>query len=108
MLLELERLLARAIGAASRRFGKGGGTTLPGKVLWKAHPGAIDRLASELPEGAVLVSATNGKTTTAAMAAEVLRSRHRLAHNPPGANPVSGVASTLLSQPGAQVGPLAG
>ncbi len=51
----------------------GGGTTLPGKLLSKLDPGAIDRLAARLPEGAALVSATNGKTTTAAMAAEILR-----------------------------------
>ena len=104
MLLEIERLLARGIGSASRLLGAGGGTTLPGKVLWKAHPGAIDRLASELPQGTVLVSATNGKTTTAAMAAAILRSRHRLAHNASGANLVSGIASALLASPGAELG----
>jgi len=104
VVLELERLLARAIGAASRRFGTGGGTTLPGKVLWKAHPGAIDRLARSLPQGAVVLSATNGKTTTAAMAAQILRPRLRLAHNASGANLVSGVASTLLAAPEAELG----
>jgi lipid II isoglutaminyl synthase (glutamine-hydrolysing) len=104
VLLEIERLLARGIGSASRLLGAGGGTTLPGKVLWKAHPGAIDRLASELPQGTVLVSATNGKTTTAAMAAAILRSRHRLAHNASGANLVSGIASALLASPGAELG----
>src|SRR2546421_5893467 len=104
MLLELERLLARAIGAASRRFGKGGGTTLPGKVLWKAHPGAIDQLARRLPQGTVLVSATNGKTTTTAMAAQILRPRFRLAHNASGANLVSGVASALLAAADAELG----
>jgi lipid II isoglutaminyl synthase (glutamine-hydrolysing) len=104
VLLWVERLLARAIAAVSRLLGRGGGTTLPGKVLWKAHPGAIDRLARSLPEGTVLLSATNGKTTTAAMAARILRSRHRLAHNASGANLVSGVASTLLASPGAELG----
>ncbi len=104
MLLRLERLLAGAIGTASRLLGRGGGTTLPGKVLWKAHPGAVDRLARLLPEGAVLVSATNGKTTTAAMTAQILRRRFRLAHNASGANLVSGVASTLLASPGAELG----
>jgi len=104
VLLELERLLARGIGATSRLFGAGGGTTLPGKVLWKAHPSAIDRLARELPYGAVLVSATNGKTTTAAMTATILHTRLRLAHNASGANLVSGIASTLLASPGAELG----
>jgi UDP-N-acetylmuramyl tripeptide synthase len=50
------------------------------------------------------VSATNGKTTTAAMAASILGARIRLAHNNSGANLVSGVASTLLAARGAQLG----
>ena len=104
MLLRIERSLAGVIGWASRLLGRGGGTTLPGKVLWKAHPGAIDRLGRQLPEGAVLVSATNGKTTTAAMTAQILRTRVRLAHNGSGANLVSGVASALLAAPGAELG----
>jgi lipid II isoglutaminyl synthase (glutamine-hydrolysing) len=104
VILRLELLVARAVVAASRRLGTGGGTTLPGKLLWKAHPGAVDRLAARLPQGSVLVSATNGKTTTAAMVAEILRPRLRLAHNASGANLVSGVASTLLASIGAELG----
>ena len=96
--------MARVIGSASRLLGAGGGTTLPGKVLWKAHPGAIDRLARRLPQGTVLVSATNGKTTTTAMAAQILRPRFRLAHNASGANLVSGVASALLAAADAELG----
>ena len=52
----------------------------------------------------MLVSATNGKTTTAAMVAEILSPQHRLAHNRAGANLLSGVASTLLSSPEADLG----
>jgi len=77
---------------------------LPGKLLWKLDPGAIDRLAARLPLGSALVSATNGKTTTAAMAASILGPRIRLAHNNSGANLVSGVASTLLAARGAELG----
>jgi lipid II isoglutaminyl synthase (glutamine-hydrolysing) len=64
----------------------------------------VDRLAARLPAGAVAISATNGKTTTAAMAAEILRPRFRLAHNRSGANLLSGVASTLLGARGAELG----
>ena len=73
-------------------------------MLWKLDPGAVDRLAARLPLGSALISATNGKTTTAAMAAEILRGRIPLAHNSSGANLVSGVASTLLDARGAQLG----
>ncbi len=95
---------AWAAGALSRLLGAGAGTTVPGKLLWKLDPRAIDRLAARLPQGSALVSATNGKTTTTAMAAEVLGSRYRLAHNAAGANLVSGVASTLLAARGAELG----
>src|SRR4051794_10555222 len=104
MPLAAEIAAARAVATLSRVAGAGGGTTVPGKLLSKLDPGAIDRLAARLPAGAVVVSATNGKTTTAAMAAEILRPRFRLAHNRAGANLVSGVASTLLASNGAELG----
>jgi UDP-N-acetylmuramyl tripeptide synthase len=102
--LAAEAAAARAVAALSRVAGRGGGTTLPGKLLWKLDPGAIDLLARRLPQGSVLVSATNGKTTTTAMVAEILRPHVRVAHNSSGANLVSGVASTLLRADGAELG----
>src|SRR5438874_4759306 len=102
--LAAEIVAARAAGRLSRLAGSGGGTTIPGKLRWKLDPGAVDRLAARLPGGSLLVSATNGKTTTTAMAAEILRPRTRLAHNHAGANLVSGVASALLNADGAELG----
>jgi UDP-N-acetylmuramyl tripeptide synthase len=102
--LGLEIAAARGVAALSRRLGAGGGTTIPGKLLAELDRGAIDRLAARLTNGTAVVSATNGKTTTTAMAAEILRSRHRLAHNAAGANLVSGVASALLSAGDARLG----
>ncbi|HWE81915.1 MAG TPA: MurT ligase domain-containing protein [Gaiellaceae bacterium] len=102
MLLALEVAAARSVGALSRLAGRGGGTTLPGKLLSTVDPRAVDRLAARLPRGSVLVSATNGKTTTAAMVAEILRGS--LAYNHSGANLLSGVASTLLSSRNAELG----
>ena len=102
--LAAEIALARTAGRLSRLAGAGGGTTVPGKLLWRVDPGAVDRLAARLPLGSAVISATNGKTTTAAMAAEILRQRIHLAHNSSGANLVSGVASTLLDARGAELG----
>ena len=102
--LALEIGLARAAAGLSRLAGAGGGTTLPGKLLWKLDPGAVDRLAARLPQGSALVSATNGKTTTAAMAARILEPSVRLAHNRAGANLVSGVASALVAARDAELG----
>ncbi len=95
--LDAKIAAARAIGELARRAGRGGGTSLPGKVLTRLDPQAIARLAARLPAGSAVVSATNGKTTTAAMAASVLERAHiALVHNRAGANMAGGVASTLL------------
>ncbi len=102
--LSAEILLARAAARLSRLAGAGGGTTVPGKLLWKLDPGAVDRLGKRLPAGSALISATNGKTTTSAMTARILGPSFRLAHNHSGANLVSGVASALLASPDAQLG----
>ncbi len=102
--LTLEIAAARGVAALSRRLGAGGGTTIPGRLLAEVDRGAVDRLAARLANGTAVVSATNGKTTTTSMAAEILRPRYRLAHNAAGANLVSGVASALLSAGDADLG----
>jgi UDP-N-acetylmuramyl tripeptide synthase len=102
--LQLEIALARAAGRVSRLAGRGGGTTLPGKILATLDPAALGTLAARLPRGSALVSATNGKTTTAAIVSEILGGRVPLAHNRAGANLVSGVASALLAAPDAELG----
>ena len=97
-LLRVKLATARAVGGLARRAGRGGGTSLPGKVLMALEPEAIAELAGRLPQGSVVVSATNGKTTTTAMIASVLeRAGVSLVHNRAGANMAGGVASTLLA-----------
>jgi UDP-N-acetylmuramyl tripeptide synthase len=89
--------LARGVGAVSRLRG-GGGTSAPGKLLMRLEPNAIGELGARLRQGSVLVSATNGKTTTATMVAAVLEgSGTRLVHNRAGANMAGGIATTLLA-----------
>jgi UDP-N-acetylmuramyl tripeptide synthase len=90
-------LAARATGLLLRRAGRGG-TSLPGKVLTRVEPHAIGRLAARLERGSVVVSATNGKTTTAAMVASILRrTGASLVHNHAGANMAGGVAAALAA-----------
>ena len=89
-------LAAKAAGALARRAGRGG-TSLPGKLLLRLEPAAVGELAGRLPGGSIAVSATNGKTTSAAMIASVLqRTGTTLVHNRAGANMAGGVASALL------------
>jgi UDP-N-acetylmuramyl tripeptide synthase len=98
-----KRALARTIGAASRRSGRGGGTTLPGRVLLRLEPEAIAILGGRLGGGATVVSATNGKTTSAGMIAAILAAEGRPpVHNRAGSNMTWGVATALLEQRGAE------
>jgi len=90
---------ARLAGAVSRRSGRGG-TSLPGKVLLRLDPHAIASLSRGLGRSGV-ISATNGKTTTAAMVATILeRGGARLVSNRAGANMAGGVAGALLGGEG--------
>lgn len=95
---------AGLVAQAVRSTGRGGGTTLPGRVLLGVAPNAIEHLGSRLREGSALVTATNGKTTTTAMAATILGRGHKLAYNGAGANLASGVASTLAAAESAELG----
>jgi UDP-N-acetylmuramyl tripeptide synthase len=66
-------------------------------VLIALEPEAISELAQRLERGSVVLSATNGKTTTAAITASVLEGAGvSLVHNRAGANMAGGVASTLV------------
>ncbi len=100
-LFGAKRLLARAVGGASRASGRGGGTTLPGRVLLRLDRHAISRLGSRLDRGTTLISATNGKTTTAGMLAALLAAEGRApVHNRAGSNMTWGIATALLEQDG--------
>jgi UDP-N-acetylmuramyl tripeptide synthase len=99
--LRAKLALARAAGALSRRSGRGGGTTLPGRMLLRMAPDALSVLGAGLSAGTTIVSATNGKTTTAGMIAAVLRAAGRVpVHNRAGSNMTWGVATALLEQSG--------
>jgi UDP-N-acetylmuramyl tripeptide synthase len=84
----LVRVLIRAAGR--------GGTTAPGRVLLRLDEHAIAHLGERL-DGAALVSATNGKTTTASMLGTVLeRAGRQVVRNRAGSNMNWGVATALL------------
>jgi UDP-N-acetylmuramyl tripeptide synthase len=89
---------ANAVGRIVRAARRGGGTSLPGKVLTRLEPHAIGLLGGKLAHGSAVISATNGKTTTSAMAASILeRTGETLVHNRAGANMAGGVASALAA-----------
>ncbi len=103
MLFGAKLTAVRAVGAASRASGRGGGTTLPGRILLRMAPEAIARLGKRLDRGSTIVSATNGKTTTAGMIAAALEADGRQpVHNRAGSNMTWGVATALLEQRGSE------
>lgn len=90
--------IGRAVRHASRLLHHGG-SALPGKVVERIDPGFLARTLSSLPYGVVLVSGTNGKTTTTRMVASMLSDMGlRVFTNPTGSNFTRGVVSSLLTQ----------
>ena len=93
-----------ALGRAARRVsrlrgGGSGGTALPGLVVEKLDPGFLARTLGQLPMGVVVVSGTNGKTTTTKMVVQLLREQGlRVLTNRSGSNFVRGVLASLLTE----------
>ena len=87
----------KAARAASRL--RGGGSALPGLVAEKVDPGFLSHALADVPRGIVVVSGTNGKTTTTKMLVAVLRA-HGLGvfTNPTGSNFTRGVISSMLGE----------
>ena len=75
----------------------GGGSSLPGLLALWIDPDYIQGLASKLAR-AVLVTGTNGKTTTSSLLTAILRREgQRVAHNTGGSNLLRGVATALAA-----------
>ena len=95
--LWLAATVARAAGRLSRRLGRGGGTTLPGLLLNRLRPQATAEMARAIPDGVILLSGTNGKTTTARLIRSALdASGAQVVANTAGSNLERGVATALM------------
>jgi len=92
-------LAGRAAAGVSRRFGLGGGTVISGHLVPRIAPKALPSIVRRLAHGSVLVSGTNGKTTTARLISHLLRgSNLRPLHNRAGANLITGLVSAVVEQ----------
>jgi lipid II isoglutaminyl synthase (glutamine-hydrolysing) len=81
--------------AALRLLGRRG-NALPGLVVEKLFPRYLRSAMSRLPEGVVVVTGTNGKTTTTKMVATVLGQRYRVLTNDTGSNFVRGAITATV------------
>ncbi|HEV3231397.1 MAG TPA: MurT ligase domain-containing protein [Candidatus Dormibacteraeota bacterium] len=87
----------RLTAVAIRRLGRGGGTTLPGRVGQRVDRHLLDKLSARLGGGTVLVSGTNGKTTTAGLVRHLLEAAGLpVVGNRAGANLDWGLSSALI------------
>lgn len=78
---------------------RGGGSALPGLVVEKIDRGFIARTLRDLPYGVVVISGTNGKTTTTKIVVELLESAGlKVFTNRTGSNFSRGVAAALLGE----------
>ncbi len=74
------------------------GTTLPGSIALKICPAMVAYLAKQLPQGVIIVTGTNGKTTTSNMLANILvRAGYKLTFNQAGSNLITGITTVFLN-----------
>jgi UDP-N-acetylmuramyl tripeptide synthase len=91
-------VIGKMVRALARRHGSGG-SAFPGKVVDIIDPQFLTRCLAQLPLGVVLVSGTNGKTTTTRIITSILRDMGlKVFTNPTGSNFVRGVVSALIEQ----------
>ena len=87
--------LGKTHPAALRLIGRRG-NALPGLVVEKVFPGYLPRAMARLPQGVVVVTGTNGKTTTTKMVATILGERYRVLTNDTGSNFVRGAITATV------------
>src|ERR1700737_435740 len=92
----------KATGALSRISRLGGGTTLPGDVARAIDPDVLRKLSRDLKEGGIVITGTNGKTTTARLISWLLEGAgHSVVSNRAGANLIFGATAAALERAGA-------
>jgi lipid II isoglutaminyl synthase (glutamine-hydrolysing) len=92
---------AKLARRTSRSLGRGSGSALPGLVALRICPTYITRLTKNFTHGTVVITGTNGKTTTAALLAAIAREHGwNVVHNRAGSNLTRGVAAALVEAAG--------
>ncbi len=91
-------IAGKCAAALSRVLNLGEGLTMPGLVAERIHPTLLGDLAATLPRGSIVVTGTNGKTTTTKLLTEMLaRHGERVLTNGSGSNLRRGIASAFVS-----------
>lgn len=92
----LVTILGKTVQKVTRLYG--GGSALPGLVVEHIDPNFIKQTLANLPLGTVVISGTNGKTTTTKMVVELLEAQGlKVFTNKTGSNFTRGIAAALLA-----------
>jgi lipid II isoglutaminyl synthase (glutamine-hydrolysing) len=97
----MRKLVAIFIGKTiifvNRKLKVGGGSALPGLIALKIDPNLIKKLTKTIPQGNIVITGTNGKTTTAKYLSQILKlSGYKVISNKSGSNLLRGIASSLI------------
>jgi lipid II isoglutaminyl synthase (glutamine-hydrolysing) len=97
MRLLLAIWLGKLIFFLTRTFKVGGGSAAPGLYALKIEPNLVQKLSKQIPQN-IIITGTNGKTTTARMLAHFLEKQNlKVIRNNTGSNLERGIASALIS-----------
>ena len=97
MYIPLTLAITKTAAGLSRTLGRGGGGALPGLIADRLDKQLGRKLAAQIPYGVIIVTGTNGKTTTTKMIASALEaSGERVLTNRSGSNLRRGVLSSLI------------
>ena len=88
-------LLGKTIALVNKLFGSGA-TAAPGLYALKIDPNIVKKLSKKIKNGSIVISGTNGKTTTARLTFDILSTKYKIIHNRQGSNLVRGIASTFI------------
>ncbi|MEK9147015.1 MAG: MurT ligase domain-containing protein [Patescibacteria group bacterium] len=94
--LSLAIIMGKIISFLNKLTGSGA-TAAPGLYALKIDPHLVKKLTKKLRYGNIIISGTNGKTTTARLTSDIVSTKFRVVHNRQGSNLLRGIASTLIS-----------
>ena len=91
-------IIGKSVFTALRLSGRTG-SALPGLVVEKLDGSYLSGMLAQLPRGVIVVSGTNGKTTTTKLITKLLESQGlRVLTNPTGSNFVRGIISAVVDK----------
>ncbi|MBX4188709.1 DUF1727 domain-containing protein [Candidatus Saccharibacteria bacterium] len=95
----MQKILGTLVGKSVKtglKYRRGGGQALPGLIVEKMFPNYVATMLSQLSDGVVIITGTNGKTTTTKMVTHLLSANgKRVLTNSTGSNLSRGIASSL-------------